>query len=161
MEETFPIPEGTVSPTHVHPPPPKMDSCAPCCFTVFVRLGFLRGGRSVSGDNPFPSPCISWVRNTGCTDLPRHPFGEFGLNFSWLLCQRERVVPPDSHSLSLSGAVTGKWLLGQGRYFCIWMPPCDRAHDWSLHKSDATSWAAQKTLWGSSMLLFPSRLEYR
>lgn len=93
MEETFPIPEGTVSPTHVHPPPPKMDSCAPCCFTVFVRLGFLRGGRSVSGDNPFPSPCISWVRNTGCMDLPRHPFGEFGLNSSWLLCQRESCPP--------------------------------------------------------------------
>ena len=131
-----------------------MDSCASCCFIVSSRLEVLRAGRSVFRDNPFPSPCFLWHLNAGCGDLLCHPFGHFGLNFPWLLWQRETVVPPNSHSLSLSraGTGTGEWLLNQGPRSCIWVPPCNPAHWCSILWSDITSLAAQKTLWGSSMI---------
>lgn len=102
LEETLRIPRGTASPTHLQPTPLKMDSCASCCFTASARLGVLGGGRSVFRDNPFPSPCFLWHLNAGCGDLLCNPFGEFGLNFPWLLWQRETVAPPSSHTPSPS-----------------------------------------------------------
>ena len=136
-----------------------MDSWASCCFTVSARLGVLRAGRSVFRDNPFPSPCFLWHLNAGCGDPLCYPFGHFGLNFPWLLWQRETVVPPNSHSLSLSraGTGTGEWPLNQGPPSCTWVPPCDPAHWCSILWSDITSLAAQKTFPWS--LYFMARIQ--
>lgn len=108
----FSCPRGNSS-SHTHTLlASEMDFRALCCCPVFSRLVVLGWGRGdCPGGQSISKPLSLYARSARSVYLSHHLLWEFELSFSWLLWQRQIVVPQNSCSVSLGRLVTRTWLL--------------------------------------------------